>query len=305
MLLDLLVHFLVGTVGFMKIGLRGYGVWQVGALTTPAMAAEIEQLGYSGLWLGGPGVDLAGIDELLAATESLVVGSSIVNVWSGDPAVLARSYQRVASRFPGRFVLGIGVGHREQSAGYERPMDAVRRFLDVLDAGGVPVSGRVLAALGPRMLRLAAERAGGVVPYLVPPSHTRVARETVGSAGFVAPEQKVMVDSDVVRGLEAARGRVRNPYLGLVNYVSNLRRLGYSEEDLAGSDRLIGDLVAVGDVSAVAARLGEHRAAGADHVVVQVITEKYQTHPGLPGVRLQVYDDEVMGVYRELAEGLF
>lgn len=289
----------------MKIGLRGYGVWQAGALTTPAMASEIEQLGYSALWLGGPGVDLAGIDELLAATESLVVGSSIVNVWSGDPAVLAASYHRVSERFPGRFVLGVGVGHREQSAGYERPMDAVRRFLDVLDEGGVPVSGRVLAALGPRMLELAAERAGGVVPYLVPPAHTRMAREAVGSSGFVAPEQKVVVDSDAVRGRGVARPRVEHPYLGLVNYVSNLRRLGYSEEDVAGSDRLIDDLVAVGDVSSVARRLGEHRAAGADHVVVQVITEKYQMHPGLPGVRLQVYDDEVLGVYRELAEGLF
>ncbi|WP_336157390.1 TIGR03620 family F420-dependent LLM class oxidoreductase [Amycolatopsis sp. VC5-11] len=291
----------------MEIGLRGYGVWQVGALTTPAMAAEIEQLGYSALWLGGPGVDLAGIDELLAATESLVVGSSVVNVWSGDPAVLAESYQRVASQFPGRFVLGIGAGHREQSAGYERPMDAVRRFLDVLDAGGVPVSGRVLAALGPRMLELAAERAGGAVPYLVPPRHTRAARTVLGAGGFLAPEQKVVVTSDLVRARRVARGRVENPYLGLGNYTRNLRRLGYSDEDLAGSgsDRLIDDLVALGDVSAVAARLGEHRAAGADHVVVQVVTEKYQLHPGLPGVRLQVYDDEVVGVYRGLAGELF
>lgn len=199
MFLDLLVHFLVATVVVMAIGLRGYGVWQVGALTTPAMAAEIERLGYSGLWLGGPGVDLAGIEELLGATESLVVGSSVVNVWAGDPVVLAGAYRRVASRFPGRFVLGIGAGHREQSAGYERPMDAVRRFLDVLDDGGVPVAGRVLAALGPRMLELAAERAGGVVPYLVPPRHTRMAREAWGPGGFVAPEQKVVLDSDLAR----------------------------------------------------------------------------------------------------------
>lgn len=155
------------------------------------------------------------------------------------------------------------------------------------------------------MLELAAERAGGVVPYLVPPRHTRVARAALGASGFVAPEQKVVVTSDVVRGREVARGRVENPYLGLVNYTSNLRRLGYTDEDLAGSDRLIDDLVAVGDVSAVAARLEEHRAAGADHVVVQVITEKYQMHPALPGVRLQVYDDEVVRVYRELAAGVF
>ncbi|MFD2471056.1 TIGR03620 family F420-dependent LLM class oxidoreductase [Amycolatopsis silviterrae] len=291
----------------MKIGLRGYGVWQVGAFTTPAMAAEIEELGYSGLWLGGPGVDLAGIDELLAATESLVVGSSVVNVWRGDPSVLAASYQRVTSRFPGRFVLGIGAGHREQSVGYERPMDAVRRFLDGLDAGEVPVSGRVLAALGPKMLELASERAGGVVPYLVPPAHTRVAREALGASGFVAPEQKVVLDADVERAREVARPRVEHPYLGLVNYTSNLRRLGYSEADLAGagSDRLIDDLVALGDVASVVRRLGEHATAGADHVVVQVVTGKYQMHPALPGVRLQVYDDEVRRVYRELAGGLF
>lgn len=290
----------------MKIGLRGYGVWQAAAFTTPAMAAYLEELGYSGLWLGGPGVDLAGIDELLEATESLVVGSSIVNVWSGDPAALAVAYQRVTSRFPGRFVLGIGAGHREQSQGYVRPMDAVRRFLDGLDAGGVPASGRVLAALGPKMLELAAERAGGVVPYLVPPRHTRMAREALGS-GFVAPEQKVVVDSDPVRALGVARPRVEHPYLGLTNYTSNLRRLGFSEDDLAGggSDRLIEELVALGGVEEVVRRLGEHRAAGADHVVVQVITGKYQMHPRLPGVRLQVYDDEVMGVYRELAGGLF
>ncbi|WP_406638056.1 TIGR03620 family F420-dependent LLM class oxidoreductase [Amycolatopsis sp. WGS_07] len=291
----------------MKIGLRGYGVWQAGVFTTPAMAASLEELGYSGLWLGGPGVDLAGIDELLAATESLVVGSSIVNVWSGDPSVLAASYQRVISRFPGRFVLGIGAGHREHSAGYERPMDAVRRFLDGLDAGGVPVSGRVLAALGPKMLELAAERAGGVVPYLVPPAHTRLARVALGAGGFVAPEQKVVLNADPVRAREVARPRVEHPYLGLVNYTSNLRRLGYSDVDLAGagSDRLIDELVAMGDVAAVVRRLGEHRVAGADHVVVQVVTGKWQTHPGLPGVRLQVYDEEVMGVYRELAGGLF
>src|SRR5712675_31213 len=291
----------------MKIELGKYGVWQSAFATTPEMAVEIERLGFTALWLGGPPVDLKGIDELLQATESLVVGSSIVNVWQGDPAMLAAAHRRVTARFPGRMVLGIGAGHPEQSRGYTRPMDAVRHFLDVLDEGGVPAEERALAALGPKMLELAAARAGGAVPYLVPPEHTRIARAALGPSVFLAPEQKVVLDRDPVRARDIARPRVRHPYLGLVNYTSNLRRLGFSDEDLAadGSDRLIDALVAHGDAPAIARRLAEHHAAGADHVVLQVITSQHTTHAALPDVQLQVYDDEVTEVYRALARVLF
>lgn len=305
--MDLQVQLIGVSLVAMTIELGNYGIWQSASATTPDMAVEIERLGFTALWLGGPPLDLTGIDELLEATDRLVVGSSIVNVWQGNPAVLAAAHRRVAGRFPERWVLGIGAGHPEQSTGYVRPMDAVRKFLGVLDDGGVPREQRALAALGPKMLELTAERAGGAVPYLVPPEHTKLARAALGPSRFLAPEHKVVLDTDPARARDTARPRIRHPYLGLVNYTSNLRRLGYSDSDLAGdgSDRLIDALVAHGDAPTIARRLAEHHAAGADHVAVQVITGNHTTHATLPDVQMQVYDDEVTEAYRTLADVLF
>ncbi len=280
-----------------------FGIWQPAHRTTPEMAKQIEQLGFSALWLGGPPADLSSVEELLEVTESLVIGSSILNVWQNDPAVVATAQRRLAGRFPGRLLLGIGAGHPEHSQGYTRPLDAIGHFLDVFDEHGMPQDERLLAALGPKMLDVAANRTGGAVPYLVTPQHTRIARQALGPAAFLAPEHKVVLDTNRVRARDTARPRIRYPYLGLSNYTNNLRRLGFTEQDVAGngSDRLIDALALHGDAATVADGLAEHHAAGADHVVIQVITARHSSHTDLPGVELQIFDDEVVDAYRDLA----
>jgi probable F420-dependent oxidoreductase len=252
-----------------------YGAFQRLDSATPALAAGLEGAGYGALWVGGsPGGDLAEVEALLAATSRLVVATGIVNVWKDDAASIAVAARRILDRYPGRFLLGIGVGHPEASrAVYARPYTALVEYLDELDRAGVEPRDRVLAALGPRVLGLAAERTAGAHPYLVPPEHTRQARALLGDGVLLAPEHKVVLDGDRVRGRVLARPAVARPYLSLVNYVSNLRRLGYSDDDLAGegSDRLIDDLVAIGEPDEVARRLRAHLDAGADHVAVHLI----------------------------------
>ncbi|WKG04067.1 LLM class flavin-dependent oxidoreductase [Mycolicibacterium sp. HK-90] len=144
------------------------------------MATRIEDLGYTALWLGGPQPDLADVDELLGATDHLVVASSIYNIYRGDPATLAAAYRRIEQSYPDRLLLGLGVGHPEQVGNYRTPIAALNEFLDGLDEHGVPREKRLLAALGPKMLALALERAAGSVPYLVTPEHTRRARAALG-----------------------------------------------------------------------------------------------------------------------------
>jgi probable F420-dependent oxidoreductase len=250
-----------------------FGVWRATPQVTPDLAAELERLGYGAVWLGGsPAADLAIVDRLLAATSTLAVGTSIVNMWQSDPDVAAQSYARIEAGYPGRFVLGVGAGHREATPEYASPYDTLSTYVDRLLGAGVPADRLVLAALGPRVLRLAAARTGGAIPYLVPPEHTRRAREILGPDKLLAPEHKVVLDTDPERGRALGARRVRTPYLGLVNYTSNLRRLGFAK-DLAGSDRLIDALVAHGGPEQVAARLIAHLDAGADHVCVQLLTE--------------------------------
>jgi probable F420-dependent oxidoreductase len=253
-----------------------FGVWRATSQATPDLAAELDRLGYGALWLGGsPAADLAIVDRLLAATSTLAVGTSIVNMWQSDPDTVAQSYARIEAGFPGRFVLGVGAGHREATPEYASPYDTLATYVDRLLAAGVPPERLVLAALGPRVLRLAADRTGGAIPYLVPPEHTRRAREILGPDKLLAPEHKAVLDADSQRRRALGSRRVRTPYLGLVNYTGNLRRLGYTDADLAdgGSDRLIDDLVAHGEPEQVAARLTAHLDAGADHVCIQLLTE--------------------------------
>lgn len=253
-----------------------FGVWRGAWQTTPAIAAGLELMGYGALWLGGsPDGDLLIVDELLDATTAMVVGTSIVNIWKDEPAVVAESFSRIEARHPGRFVLGVGAGHPEATGQYAHPNRALAQYVDRLRALDVPAGSIVLAALGPRMLRLAGERTGGAIPYLVPPEHTRQARELLGAGPLLAPEHKAALDTDLERARALGRRRVRNPYLGLVNYTGNLRRLGFSDADLAddGSDRLIDALVACGGPERVAEGLTAHLDAGADHVCVQLLTE--------------------------------
>jgi probable F420-dependent oxidoreductase len=254
-----------------------FGIWRSASLVTPELAAGIERLGFGALWLGGsPSGDLVLAEEMLEATTTLTLGTSIVNMWRDQPQDVARSFARVQQRHPGRFLLGAGAGHREQTQRYARPYETLAGYVDVLRAEGVAQSGLVLAALGPKVLGLARDRAAGAIPYLVPPGHTRQARAILGPGPLLAPEHKVVLDTDPARARALGRTRVQRPYLGLVNYTSNLRRLGWSEEDLSGSgsDALIDALVAHGSPADVARQLTRHLDAGADHVCVQLITEE-------------------------------
>ena len=254
-----------------------FGVWRSASLVTPELAGGIERLGFGALWLGSsPAGELIQAEELLDATSTLTVATSIVNMWRDQPEDVAGSFARVQRRHPGRFLLGIGAGHREAAQQYARPYETLARYVDVLLAGGVPRDSLVLAALGPRVLGLARDRAAGAIPYLVPPEHTRRARAVLGPGPLLAPEHKVVLDTDPDRARALGRTRVQRPYLGLVNYTSNLRRLGWSEADLsgAGSDALIDALVAHGSPAEIAGQLIRHLDAGADHVCLQLVTEE-------------------------------
>jgi probable F420-dependent oxidoreductase len=239
------------------------------------MAAAIEQAGFGALWLGSsPGCDLAQVDELLDATSTLMVGTSIVNIWKDGPHEVARASARIPDRHPGRFVLGVGAGHPEATQQYERPYDALASYVEALRGDGVPPDALMLAAPGPKVLRLAGERTAGALPYLVPPEHTRQARAILGPGPLLAPEHKAVLDTDPARARALGRTTVR-PHLGMVNYTSNLRRLGWTDDDLAGggSDTLVDALVAHGSANQMAAQLSAHLNAGADHVAIQLLTE--------------------------------
>ena len=283
-----------------------FGVWQPAYATTPEMAKALEKLGFTTLWLGGPPADLSGIEELLSATDHMVVASSIYNIYGGDAATLAAAYRRLHDLYPDRLLLGIGVGHPEQTAGYGPPLPAMQTFLDGLDAYGVPRDSRALAALGPKMLELARDRAAGSVPYLVTAEHTRLARNVLGPQKLLAPEQKVVLETDPDRARALARPRIKHPYLGLKNYRNNLRRLGFTDSDFTGdgSDRLVDALVAHGDLCDVARGIRAHLDAGADHVQIQLVSANSAPHPQMPDVLLQVYDDAAFDLYEAVAEAL-
>jgi probable F420-dependent oxidoreductase len=262
-----------------------FGIWRSASLVTPGLAAGIERLGYGTLWLGSsPAGDLAQAEELLDATTTLTLATSIVNMWQDQPQDVARSFARLQRRHPGRFLLGVGAGHREATQQYARPYQTLARYVDVLQAGGVPRDSLVLAALGPKVLGLARDRAAGAIPYLVPPEHTRQARAVLGPGPLLAPEHKVVLDTDPDRARALGRTTV-HPHLSMVNYTSNLRRLGWTDEDLSGSgsDALIDALVAHGSPAEIAAQLTRHLDADADHVCLHLITEA-GTDP-LPGYR--------------------
>ncbi len=200
------------------------------------------------------------------------LATGIVNIWTAPAPAVAESFQRIESAHPGRFLLGIGAGHREHTQEYVKPYDALVSYLDELDAAMVPTSRRVLAALGPRVLRLSAERSAGAHPYLTTPEHTAKARELVGNSVFLAPEHKVVLTTDRDEARAIGR-RYLEHYLGLSNYVNNFLRMGFTEDDVRkpGSDKLVDAMVAYGTPDAIAQRLNEHLEAGADHVGVQVL----------------------------------
>jgi probable F420-dependent oxidoreductase len=253
-----------------------FGIWSSAHLWQDSLehAALLEQQGFGTLWLGGsPGGDLKLVEDVLDATTTLIVATGIVNVWADAAAGIAEAYHRIAAKHPDRFLLGIGAGHPQHTAEYQKPYDKLVSYLDELDAAGVPVSARALAALGPKVLRLAADRTAGAHPYLTTPEHTRQAREILGAQALLAPEIMVVLETDPAEAREIAR-RTLGFYLELTNYTNNFRRLGYTDEDFAdrGSDSLVDALIPHGTSEQVLTKVAEHHAAGADHVNIQVLT---------------------------------
>lgn len=257
----------------LKPELGRFGVWLPTRSISAELAAGIESLGYGAAWIGGsPDADLSWAEPALARTTSLQLATGIVNIWSAPARDVAKSFHRIESGHPGRFLLGVGVGHPEHTQEYVKPYDALVSYLDELDAALVPTSRRVVAALGPRVLRLAAQRSAGAHPYLTTPEHTAKARDLLGGAVYLAPEHKVVLTTDAEKARAIGRQTVEH-YLGLSNYVNNWLRLGFTEADVhkPGSDELIDAVVAHGTPEDIARRLGEHLEAGADHVAIQVL----------------------------------
>ena len=232
---------------------------------------EMEALGYGTLWVGGsPAVPQ--VRPYLEATGTICVATGILNVWQHEPAEVAAQHAELTRDFPGRFALGIGIGHPERTQRYAKPLTTMREFFDGLDAAEEPVprDERLAAALGPKMLDLAAERSLGTHPYFTPVEHTRFARERVGAGGLVAPGLAVVLEPDAGKAREVARSYAQY-YLGLRNYKSNLLRFGFTEEEVAdgGSDRVIDAVVAHGGAERIAEEVRAHLDAGADHVCLQ------------------------------------
>jgi probable F420-dependent oxidoreductase len=256
------------------------GIWTsyrpFGVERADEAARLAEQLGYGAWWVGGS-PRVPDIRPILDATSTLVAATGILNVWTSDPGQTAAADAALRADFPGRFMLGIGIGHPEATSDYRHPLRSMRAFLDGLDASPAPPppGGRCLAALGPKMLDLAGERTAGTHPYFVPVEHTRFARERLGPGKLVAPEVSCVVDTDPVRAKAIAREYAK-PYLGLRNYTQNLLGFGFTEGDLAGggSDRLIDAIIPQGSAGHIAEFARAHLDAGADHVCLQPLGEQ-------------------------------
>ncbi len=265
----------------LKESVGRYGVWSggfrsddpEGAPERAEAVAELEQLGFGALWLGGnTAARLAA--PLIGATERIVVGTSIQSIWEHKASEAAASFAELEVSHPGRFVLGLGVSHAPIAEGYRRPYSTMVGYLDELDRAGMGSGHRVLAALGPKMLDLSRDRAAGAIPYLVTPEHTAQARERLGEGALLAPELKVVLDSDPSRARATARAYLAM-YLKLPNYTKNFLNLGFTDADVSGggSDRLIDAVFAWGDEATVRARIDAFHDAGADHVALQLVED--------------------------------
>jgi probable F420-dependent oxidoreductase len=272
----------------MDLGRVGLWTFQLDAQPMTAAqeaVAELESLGYRTVWVPeAVGRDpFASCALLLSATERLTLATGVASIHARTAMTMQAGWKTLTERFPDRFLLGLGVSHAPMVEGvhghaYDRPYSTMVAYLDAMDRGmffAAPPSTepqRVLAALGPKMLRLSAERGLGAHPYFVPVEHTAVAREVLGAGPLLAPEQAVVLERDPATAREIAR-RFISTYLGLPNYTNNLRRLGWTDEDLSGpSDALVGAIVAWGEIDTVVGRVRAHLDAGADHVSMQVLT---------------------------------
>lgn len=260
------------------------GLWRAAVLLTPELATAVERLGYGTIWIGGsPAADLGIAEQLLDATEHVTIATGIVNIWQSPAAEVAASFHRLEQRHPGRFVLGIGIGHREALGDqYEKPYAALVTYLDTLDAEGVPTQRRVVSALGPRTLRLSAERSLGTHPYLTTPAHTRFARDTVGPGTLVAPEQRLVPTTDATVARETGRAFLSR-YLTLANYRRTLESHGFTAAELddGATDAAVDALAPHGTPAELAATVQGHLDAGADHVCVQLLPATADPLPDL------------------------
>jgi probable F420-dependent oxidoreductase len=267
-------------------------------------AAEIDEMGWSAIWVPEATNRNAFVNAtlLLGATRRCIVATGVAPIHNRDAVASANGQRALDDAFPGRFLLGLGVSHKwlvEDVRGgrYTKPLAAMRAYLDAMDAAPYTAAAptvrgrRVLAALGPKMLALAAERADGAHPYLTTPDHTAKARAILGAEAILAPDQKVVLETDPAEARRLGRMHLAG-YLSQPNYRNNLRRQGFDEADLddGGTDRLVDAIVAWGDVDAVVARVRQHLDAGASHVAVQVLPRDMADLP---------LDD-----YRRLAEAL-
>jgi probable F420-dependent oxidoreductase len=277
----------------MTVDVGRVGIWTAALEGVPAAQAceaaqALEEMGFRALWIN----ETTGRDPfvlatlLLSATSTMKVATGIANVYARDAVTMAACHKSLAEAFPGRFVLGLGVSspvlvERVRKHSYDKPVSYLASYLDDMDAAPytsvspVETSPRVLAALGPRMLELAATRADGAHPYLTTPDHTRRAREIIGPGALLAPEQMVVLKTAPAEARAIGRAAV-GFYLRAPGYIASLRRLGFTDDDWSdpknASDRIVDAIVAWGDLDAIARRVGEHHDAGANHVCVQVLT---------------------------------
>lgn len=280
------------------VGVWSFALQRLSAVDEREATRELEGLGFPATWIPeslGSKEAFAHSSILLGATKTLVIAPGIANIHARDPMAMANAAAALGEAYPGRFVLGIGVSHKPsvetRGSEYGKPVETMRRYLDWMAAAQYaapepdPPVPLVLAALGPRMLELAAERTDGAHPYFVPVEHTVEARRVLGAGPFLGVEQTAVLTTDRAAGLRIARAFAKN-YLALPNYANNLRRLGWSDGDLAGegSERLIDAVIAIGDVEAIAQRVRDQLAAGADHVCVQ-LREEQSADPALSAYR--------------------
>ena len=272
------------------------GIWTIDLDRLPAAASReylraLESLGFQALWIGeglGSKEAFANAGVLLAASQRLIIATGIANIWARDAIAMANGARTLVDAYPDRFLLGLGVSHAPtvttRGQTYAKPVEHMEGYLDAMDAapyiGPKVEAPRVLAALGPRMLRLSAERALGAHPYFVPIEHTTIARKELGEGPLLAVEQATVQSNDPAIARATARRHMKR-YLDLENYTNNLRRLGWNDADLGneGSDKLVDAIVAWGDAGAIQARVAEHRRRGADHVCLQVLRTDLAASP--------------------------
>ena len=254
--------------------------------------AQVEEMGYGAVWVPEAVIrePFASTALLLSATKKLVLGTGIASLHARTAQTMQAGWKTLTEAFPDRFLLGIGVSHAPMVQGvhkgnYDKPYSTMVEYLDAMDKGiffgAAPTTApqRVLAALGPKMLKLAAERGAGAHPYFTPVEHTAFARETMGANALLAPELAVVLETDAAKAREIAR-KYMTTYTRLPNYTNNLKRFGFTEDEITKQeDRLVDAIVAWGSMDTVVAAVKGHLDAGADHVCIQVLTDKPRTLP--------------------------